>query len=764
MVANSINPGAENAANTPGQTPVEIGAQHAEREPMPRNLWTKLYAHRNGQLELILDITTEEGRDKCFAANAVKFPKSSYSRSEIIKSDLTYRRNDNTARESIQSWGDLVAFSISRGIDLSGLTVSDEQKNYSYRLELQGKNLNGGKFDHAVFDGMDLSNTNFFNTSLNFASLKNTTGVKPHFYSAVGQQMDFSGAKYLEPNFTKMVALRATHFNAVYDQATFEETNWNSSRFVGTQFFLKNASNSGFALDLSSSLAAACLFMGMGIEKVSPFIRFNQVAFPGSCFHNLKLYAGPGYMQKADFSPLSLNDPRLTPEEKVYAESFGQWLNSPDAQDGLKVSSETPLPELDTARIYAMFSETSILLYKKDADTQFFSKREVLSRTNFHECALVDLNTLLPEALRIVVPKVQEVPVIQEVVQDTKADFLQVPHVTLDRAKLDEQIDDLKTASISSATSLGMDLQAAFSKAATFVSQWAIAGSGHQSAFSTHLKDLTDRLAAYDIDEQTPVEAPPAPLPEPVVPKKRGFFARAGMAMGLIGDNSLDVIAATVAIDPFKENDEKFARIRQDIGGIQDVVTKAIEKSAEKLTNIEELNTYLNTLHEAMTAYNEGIDNAMPELEEAKGATSAFVKAVLIRRQSLGQSEAMLETLKENVSQLLDVEIEKGAGIQWVQCPVLPTLNTQFTSASGLYDLSRSLRRNDGAYQNDKILSGLYNVSVQKAGADKVGEQVKLSFGTSKKAIVDALQGVVTVLETVETKKAAALEAILQPN
>lgn len=745
-----------------------VSVQETQSMPMPKELWTKLYAMRNGRLEIIMDLSNPEGIKRCIAD--CRKTGSTHSDNYILNSELNYlNASGNWNSTPMGSWGDVIEFAVLRKIDLNGLTLSEEQKKYSYKTLLQKRNLRNAQLDYASFVDMDLSGINLQGASMNFVKLNSTTGVRPNFTDVNGQQIDFSGAKYVEPNFYDMKAIKSNHFCSSYEQAIFRNTDWNSSRFVGTQFFLKNPSNGSFGLDLSNSVAAACLFFGTGIEKVAPQFRFNQAAFPGSCFHNLTLHAGSSYMQKADFSPLVLDDPRLTEDETAYVATFGQWLGSKQSVDGIKVSSETELPQLDKHRIYSMFSETTFTPYYKNDNTVLFSKREVLSRTSFHECAMVDLNTILPEALRIVAPVAQEQPVLQEVVaeavqEDPKNDFLQVPQVTLDHAKLEEQIEGLKTASISSATALGMDLQAIFSKASTFVSQWAIAGSGHQSAFSTHLKDLTDRIAAYDINEQAP--PPPEPEPEPVAPpRKKGIMERFGIAIGAIADvDDIPVAVAKPVFEPFKENEEKFAHIRQDIDALQGVVTAAIEKSAQKLTNIEELVNYLDTLKQAMAAYNEGIDRVVPELEMEKGAGSAVVRATAIRRSSLGQSEKMLSVLKDNVAAMLDIEIEKGASIQWVQGVVLPTLNTQFTSASGLYDLATSLRKGDEAYKKNKILSGLYNVSAQKASDGRVDDQVKQAFGNAKEAIVNALLQVVPVLEAVETKKAAALEAILQPN
>ncbi|MDB5491646.1 MAG: hypothetical protein JWO78_1495 [Micavibrio sp.] len=733
-----------------------------ELSPMPKSVWSKLYANRDGQMEMILDVVSEEGIKKVQADYRTRNPNSNFQKSEILKADGTY--SSGTATKTLQSWGDVVQFAALRGVDLQGLTISPEQKKYAFKRELQNRKLTGVILDYASFDDMDLSGTLFTSSSMNYVSLQNTTGVRPNFESVAGQQMNFNGAKYVEPNFRKMTALRSNHFGSVYEQPVLRDTDWNSSHLVGAKIFLAPQRDLSFGLNLSGSLAAACLFYGMGVEKVQPYIRCNQAAFPGSAFHNVTMASGSSYMQKADFSALALNDPRLTEEEAAYAASFGQWLNSGESLDGLKVSPEMELPKLDTARIYTMISETEFSPHSANGETSIFSKQEVLGRTSFHECNMVDLNTLLPDTLRRArpalepVPVVEEVQAVHEVIPVAKAGFIQVPELTFDRKVVEDQMTELasENASIGNVMSLGSKLQKSFNEASTRVSQWAMAVSGHQSSFYTGLKDLADRVEAHTLNAPLPVEIEDAPPPPP--PVQKGFFAKLGAMFG--AEQAEDRIMPVTPVTDAHE--EKFAGIREDITGLQNRINESLSKNAERLENIGAMKKYLDTLRQAMTAYNEEIEKSFPALQETKD--ELFMQTLFIRSESLKESGLMLDTLGQSLKDLLEAEIKKGISIQWVQGVAMPKLNTQFSRAVGLHDLAIALKKGDGSYQQDQILSGLYNVCARNAGeGDKIEDQLEISFNASKTAIAEALRSSLVTMEKAETLKANALSAILTP-
>ena len=219
-----------------------------QKQPMPGDLWTKIYALRNGQLTVLYDLDDPQSAKK--ACKEFDAKKRTYQ----------YYADGYTRTEKIDSWGGFVEAAVRNGADLTGLCLGPDQKKYLYAFELQNRKLANAKLDHAQLDGMDFSGTIFAGATLRNASLRDTTGQSPDFSGVKGYLLDLSGARYTEPNFKSMNAPRSIHFRSAYDQPQFSETDWNSARLVGASLFLKESYN----LDLSSALAANCLFYGMG--------------------------------------------------------------------------------------------------------------------------------------------------------------------------------------------------------------------------------------------------------------------------------------------------------------------------------------------------------------------------------------------------------------------------------------------------------------------------------------------------------------------
>ncbi len=712
------------------------------RQPMGQDLWGKVYAVRNGQLTLLYSVADDEGTK---ALRTALKPNKPF---EGITKDLQYRMSSREEMHTLRSWGDLVEFAVRTGLDLTGLTLSPEQKKHLFEGELKNKNLKEAKISHAVLDGLDLTGTDFTGANLEHASLKNTTGDNPCFVSARGYKLDFSGCSYTRPNFGWMTAPFSTHFRCTYDMPKFDKTDWNNVHAVGSTFLLKDEGQP--SVNVSDGLIAACLFYGVDTKRAADCLQVNRASFPGCCFYNMNIDVGYGEDRKIDFSPLSVNDPRLTTEEKEFLQSFEQWPNSSQAMNGIKISPDIHL-ELDPQKIHTMFSEVSFRdQFINQAAPLFFSHGDILHRSGFHECVATGIATILPERLaarlRVVdAPVIAAVPAGTEKPEDPS---LQIPAITFDREQVALQVSALKTASVTEATSIGSNLQKTLIDIARLISEW---GMRHldTSAFKKELDAVIKTIEDYSL------QAPPPPVVEEgleityVPPPERSWLSKI-----FFYDPEPPVKLSFPRPQPPAPRDD-FAEISKAIDALPDNIDRAIRDHSLTLSDAEKLQKFLETLESAFGAYVEELTLQMKDIE---AKNSSIVFSISMRKSTMETARKNVAKMKTQVENLVETLAKDSVTYQWLQSDAVSELNTVFAKAARLHDLALALNKSS---RPPAELAGLYNLVVKLDAALPPVEQVKQLFENSRRQMLTILGNIHTPLVDNHGEKVAVLQQIL---
>lgn len=731
-----------------------------QKQPMPDPVWRKLYARHNGRLTEICSVANETALSEIRNEWRQRNRGSGMNTAAIVCSDggeISY--NAGNVKRVVKSWGDLVEFAACRGIDMTGLTLSPEQKQYLYEFELQDKNLGKAKLSFAELDNMDLSGTKFSEAVLDHASLKNTAGLGVSFYKTKGYCLDLSGSHYSNPDVRYMKAPRSTHFKCVYDLPNFNETDWNSGHMVGSKLFVDKFSS---WLDMSGGFAAACLFYGMGTSTVEAKIRFSQAVFSGSGFYNLKLAASESRGRKGDFSPLLLQDPRLTEEEKAFVSAFGQWLNSDHGMDGVKVSPELSLAT-DGRRIYSLFSETEIVAGSGASKSFFFSKGKVLSRDSFHECDLVDMIEIVPDVLK---EKLQDTraAVIEDKTPSAKSEEAEA-RITYDADRISVQIDALKRASFNEAMQLGSDLQKVLAVKSKELAAWAMDNVGSRTSFNQALDAFLTQLLDCKLEREY-IEPPPPP-PEPPVNKEepentswtKSFFGSSRSKSEPSVEEALTK-ALTEMPAPVAEPDG-FPELEEAMVSLLDAIESALIDNNQCLQNVQQYRKDLQALDEAFGAYIDGIETILPELEKNARDIHGLAKA---RQSSLRKSRDVVQLLSDHVYNLMAMVAGGGLTMQTFQGKIIPDIHAHFTRATGLHKLARACDNDPEAYKKDSQLEALYKTIVDDSMYVRTGpENIRDSFEKARQDIACLLQETSEQLAAFREKQREPLQAILNP-
>ncbi len=733
-----------------------------DKEPMPSDVWGKIYGMRNGQLVLLYSLDDdgfkkmrEQGKGNSVLSSDLDKKTHKYTTSHNGYSDKTY---------AVDSWGAFVEYAARIKLDLTGLALSPEQKKYRYEFELQNRQLSEGKLDFANLENMDLTGTDFTGAAMQQANLKNTSGKKPDFAKVNGYQADFSGSTYTEPDFSGMKAPRSVHFGSTYNLPVFGDTDWNSAHIVGSRFFLKHDNNRTYgdaSVNVSSGLLAGCLFYGMDTDPLASPLHFSQAAFPGSCFYNINLTPGQD-CKKADFSPLLLKDPRLTAPEQEFMRTFGQWLNSEKAMDGVKVSPEVNVP-LDDSRIYSMFSEVRFDDQSYYAPL-FFSKGQVLNRSSFHECEVADIAKILPknmaERLGVV-----DAPVIQQVEPEQAAEpasapvsdsnALPIPTIAFDKDEIALQVQALKTASIADTLSVGGKLQTALIDTTKLVSGWAMNHLGRQS-----LRDDVDKLAASikaaSMSELFTPPPAPAPAAEPPPPPQKKSSWRAFFSLS---ESEQTVMAASRPEAPPPPPD-RFGVINEEMAAFPHSLGTSIDVNKEDVANAEKVKKFLQTMQDAFTAYIGELQAVAPELKDKNPDVLPYAE---MRRKSLEESRNLVAKLNDSMGEFVRTTASDGAIYQWTQGVTIPSLTTEFTKAAVVYELAGALARDQDKALADRRLSGLYNALITGNTSKPAAERVQIVFNAIQENIVAQLQEIDKTLEKMQTQRGEILKTVLSP-
>ncbi len=763
----------------------DIVSPDTKRMPMPKDVWQDIYAIRNGQLVRLYSLSTEKDRNdirECY--RKLSGNRSSYGHA-ILSEDLKFTHPHTRQNAEITSWGSFVEFAAFRGLDLRGLALSPEQKKYAFEHELQGKMLQKAQLDNCNLDGCDLTGTDLSSAQLNQASLRDTTGTDVKFAGALAEQIDLTGASYVRPNFYKMHAPRSVHFRSCYDNPVLGKTNWTSSRMVGTTLMLGQDSND--FLNIGGSLVAGCLFYGGGTEIIHPKLAYGKASFPGTAFYNISLVAGKVRGNRADFSPLLQNDPRLSQEEKDHVFS-SEWINGKHGFDGLLVSPDHSVAE-EQGKKLTVFSEVKFETADGDkGDVLFFSKGPVIERSNFHEVGIAELVDILPDDI-LAQMKAADLPVIAQqesspdmAGQDAQKSASAIPDITFDKDMVGQQIENLKKASKAEAMALGNNVQVWFAEASTIVTNWAMAKLAIKSEFTEHLGHLIADFEGYSI---VPPEAPETtvvePEPEPEIqlppPPPKGFMA--SIRRSLLGPLQED-IDWSAAVEARRNQDmrirhrqqeaaEKAAmkpqdlfetKISPELGALSVAATTALKGNMEGLEDVEALHRYLGTLKEVINTYLGGIEDITPSLLEEN---PSIIKIVEMCKYNLGESCRSLDRLDRGIAAFMDAVVDNGIAVHNVQGKILD-LNIHFNKAAALHTLDKVLEQDAQGYSNDEKLAGLYTmVVVVPVTQMSARTQIQEAFMQAKGNIVASLRDAHEVMVKSGESRKAALGAILNP-
>ncbi len=698
--------------NTDGS---EVVDENAGRLPMTPDLWKKIYVRRNDSLILLYDLTISDGPGIKKLKDDLEAKDKGYA---ALNKNFRYRQNNygSELSKEIESWGELVEYLVRQDIDLNGLCLSPEQREYLFEYELQGCNLNNGHLKNAVLDGMDLSEAKFTGCELERASLKSTTGSRPDFSGARAYKADFSGARYTLPNFSKMYAPFSEHFRSVYEGAGFDNTDWTQARGVGATFILNGYSSGRHSLDISGGFFAGAQFCGVAAERSAPRLKFSRTDFSGACFYNIELAAGNDFGKRADFSPLHHDDPRLTDEEKQFIAGHKQWTQNAEAPDGAKISPDVQLTFEQQNRLYTMFSETQIAEPSYEEDVLFFSTGPVLIRSGFHECRLGELTDILPECLR---KKLEETggPVIVEDASappapDKKGPSIKLPQIACDEELVQLQVAALKTASVADALKIGSDLQASLAEVIKAVGNWAMTDLGARQPVSEKILLLNQKFNECSCAKmlKTPELPPPAPavVEEPAVRQRRALWSRTPTPAPVRAEPSPEDKIREMRLAALAEGKSRFSAVQGGSAELAAAISGTLVQNEQELLNIEALKKFAGVIEGALQLYISQIEQAQPEIEALNPDAAV---AVQMRKASLVQSQTNLAELKDDLGAVMTNVTATDAACRWLQGVILPDLEVHFIRAASIQNLAQELCERDisGKSMSDSA-TGLYRL------------------------------------------------------